>query len=214
MATKKKTVKKVKQTAPNLPAIVTPKELTDTKTKATKALSYASSLEVSNKENYDAALEEGKRIKLVLTSVTSRKEEITKPMNDALKSTRALFKPIEEGLESALEQIRAKMTRWYSDEQRRAREEEQKLADKVDRGTMKPETAVKKAAEIESPESHTKTDTASATMRKVTKYRVVDKSKIPLEYMEPNMAAIQRQFRQGQPVAGVEAYEEEQLAIS
>lgn len=219
MATKpssKKTTTKLtrgKQTT-SLPAIVNPVDLTKEKAKSTKALTYATSLEVTNKESYDSALEEGKRIKLVLESVTSRKEEITKPMNEALKSTRSLFKPIEDGLDAALDQIRSKMTRWYSTEQNRIREEERKLAARVEKGTMKPETAVKKSAEIVQPEAHSKTEKAAATMRSVTKYRVVDKAKIPLEWMEPNMVAIKAEFRSGRTVAGVESYQEDELAIS
>lgn len=193
---------------------MTPKDLTPEKAKATKAMTYATGLVVTSKADYDLALEEGKRIKTILESVTSRREEITKPMNEALKSTRALFKPIETQLESSLLTIRRKMTDWFSEEKRREEAEQAKLANRVEKGTMKPETAVKKAAEIQAPESHTKTETAAATMRTVIKYRVVDITKIPHQFLEPNMVAIKAEFRAGRPVAGVESYEEQEVAIS
>lgn len=195
-------------------AIPMSQQLTTEKTKASKAVSYANELVVSTKDEYNKALEEGKHIKTILENVTLRREEITKPMNEALKSTRLLFNPIESALENAIITIKSKMMTWYSEEKRREQIEQQKIADRVDRGTMKPETAVKKSAEIESPIAHVKTETATGSVRTVTKYRVVDKAKIPLTFMEPNMVAIKTAFRQGQPVPGVEAYEDYEQAIS
>lgn len=192
----------------------TTKVIATVKTQASKAISFANSLAVKSDEDYTAAMEEGKRIKTILEGAESRESEITKPLNEALKSTRSLFKPIKDNLSEALFVIRTKMTIFHKEKLEKADIEKKKLADKVDSGYMKPETAMKKAESINEPQKTVASESASATMRTVKKWRVIDKSKIPLNFMEPNMVAIKASFRAGTPVDGVEEYEEQELAIS
>lgn len=190
------------------------KEIAIYKGQATKVISYAGTLIVATKEDYDGALDEGKKIKDILSKVETRREEITKPLNTALKSARELFKPIETSLGEALDTIRMKMTVYHNEQLRIAREEEAKIAKKLEEGRIKPETAIRKMEAVVVPVKTTATEKASATMRTVQKWRVVDKSKIPLEFLVEDMVKIRASFRAGTPVAGVEQYEESELAIS
>lgn len=48
-------------------------------------------------------------VKTLGEKITSRKEEITKPLNDGLKSARALFKPLEEQCAEAEKAIKDKV---------------------------------------------------------------------------------------------------------
>lgn len=177
------------------------------------AEAYSTSLKIESDEDYTSALNEGKNIQVILKSALQRKEEITKPLNTALKSARDLFRPIEEAGEKALAIIKRKMLDYTAQKNAEAEEAKIKLANRVERGTMTSETAVRKISEIQAPETTVKTDTAKATTRTVVKYRVVDKTKIPLEFMEPDMTAIKNAFKQGNVVAGVERYEEQELAL-
>lgn len=177
------------------------------------AESYAQTLTVASAEDYASALEEGKKVKTTLDQITTRKEEITKPLNAAIKSARDLFKPIETAGETALATIKSKMLAYTREEARKAEEAKQKLAERVERGTMKPETAVRKIEDIKAPEKTVVSETAKATTKTVQKWRVVDKSKIPLDFMEPDMVKIKAEFRAMRPVAGVEQYEEQELSI-
>ena len=94
-----------------------------------------------------------------------------------------------------------------------AEAEKLKLAHKVETGYMKPETAVAKMDAIVEQPKTVATDNGSATTRTVKKYYVVDKAKIPLQFMEANMVAIKASFRAGTPVAGVEEREEKELSL-
>lgn len=179
-----------------------------------QAENYGTTLQVTTDDEYKAALEEGKFIKLSLDAVTARKEEMTRPLNDSLKSIREFFKPFETRGETALSIIKSKMLKYAQDKQRKADADKQKLAERVERGTMKPETAVRKMNEIKAPEKTVATDTASSTVVSRKAYRVVDKTKIPLEFMEPNMVAIKTQFKAGIPVPGVEEYLEQDMRLS
>ena len=174
---------------------------------------YAGSLEVTSEDSYKEALNEGKQIKTQLDAIIARKEEITKPLNATLKSVRDLFRPFEERGESALRVIKDKMLSFSKEQTRKAEEAKQKLAERVERGTMKPETAVRKIEEMKAPEKTIATDEGKATTRTVKKYRVVDMKKVPLEFMEVNMTLVRNAFRAGKPVLGCEEYEETELSL-
>ena len=191
-----------------------PKEITALQPQAKHAVTYATSLEVTSDKDYTAALEEGKKIKNYLNVVIARKEIITKPMYASYKSIVSLFKTLEDPANDALSMIRSKMTAFHNEKLQKEEAERAKIAAKVESGYIKPETAMKKSEEVEVTEKTSKTETATATMRTVMKWRVSDKSKIPLQFMEPNMTAIKASFRAGTPVEGVEQYEEQELAIS
>ncbi len=193
--------------------LIPTKEVKQYETEIAEAATFSTSLIVASPEDYQAALEEGKKIKVTLDKIVSRKEEITKPLNASLKSIRELFKPFETAGESALTTIKTKMLSYTREEARKAEEAKVKLAERVERGTMKAETAVRKMEEMPEQKKTVSTETAKATTKTVTKYRVVDKSKIPLQFMEPDMVAIKAEFRKGVKVDGVESYEEQELSI-
>jgi len=178
-----------------------------------KAENYAGTLKIVSAEDYTSALGEGKAIKEKLDLYIARKEEITKPLNAALKSVRDLFKPIETAGDNALRTIKQKMLAYTAEQTRKAEEAKIKLAERVERGTMKVETAVRKIEEIKAPEKTVATDEAKAVTKTVIKYRVTDKTKIPLEFMEPDMVAIKASFKKGVSVPGCEAYEEKELTL-
>lgn len=193
--------------------LIETKEVEQYKGEIEKAEKYSTTLVIASKEDYQMALEEGKRVKEILDKIVSRKEEITKPLNASLKSIRELFKPFETAGENALSTIKNKMLAFTREEARKAEEAKQKLAERVERGTMKPETAVRKIEEMPEQAKTVQSETAKATTRTVIKYRVTDKSKIPLQFMEPDMVAIKAEMRKGNKVDGVEAYEEQELSI-
>ena len=176
------------------------------------AAKYSTTLKIESKEDYESAMSEGKAIKTKLDAIVTRKEEMTKPLNTALNSVRALFKPLEAAGEAALRTIKDKMMSYVAEERKIADEAKLKLAQKVESGYMKPETAVAKMENIVTPEKTIKTEDAKSTVVKRKAYRVVDKSKIPLEFMEPNMVAIKQAFKTA-PVEGVEEYEVEDINL-
>ncbi len=53
-------------------------------------------------------------VKEIGEKITARKEEITKPMNDALKSVRSFFRPYETRCEEAEAAIKGKILDWHA----------------------------------------------------------------------------------------------------
>lgn len=194
---------------------IEPKELSLVKTQSTKALQAAENLKIDSPESFTEALDMGKKIKQVGKMITDRKEEITKPLNESLKSIRALFKPIEENAQNAEYLIKGKMIEYNREQQAIADKERERLAAKVEKGTMKIETAVRKMDDIKAPEQTTRTETARATIKKVPKCRITDENLIPREYLVPDMTKIKNAVvTQRLTVPGVEFYEEDSMTIA
>ncbi len=138
--------------------------------------------------------------------ITSRKEEITRPLMKALASGRDLFKPIELGFADAKKVIKSKMIAFQIEEEERIAKETVKIEARVAKGTMRAETAVGK---LESVGTAPKMNT-----RMIKKVRVVDETLIPREYLVPDMTKITEAIlREGITIPGVEKYEEKIVAV-
>lgn len=182
---------------------------------------FSLDLEVKTDADYEAALAEGKVVKTQLDAIVARKEEITKPMYSSYKSILALFKPIETSGEAALAKIKSKMLAYKQAQAAKVEADKQKLAERVERGTMKPETAVRKMDAMQAPVQTVKTDAGKATTKKVKKYRLVDVYALPKEFLKPTLKLsdvadtdkVKAAFKLGQTVAGVEEYIEEELSL-
>ena len=155
-----------------------------------EVVNYATTLKVDTKEDYENALQEGKVYKDILTNLEKREKEIVDPMKLALKSVQDLFKPNKTNLQNALDTIKSKMSDWYKKDQQRQRDEEAKIAARVEKGTLKVETAVRKMGEIETTDKTVQAGEAKVTMAKRYNWSVEDITKVPYEYLEVNMVKV------------------------
>ena len=79
---------------------------------------------------------------------------------------------------------------------------------------MKFSTAEKKLEKIEQPKQTVTSEKGAATSKKVPKYEVVDVTKLPVEYIQPNAGAIWNAVRAGvKEIPGVRIWEEDSLMI-
>lgn len=181
------------------------KELAEIKTQVSGVQMAANSLYVNNQKEADEATLLLKNIKEAEKFVTAKKEEITRPLMKSLSSVRDLFKPIELNLQDATKTIKAKILAWTIEEQDKKDKEQAKIAARVEKGTMRSDTAAAKLEAInkESPKSN---------LRTLKKVRVVDETAIPREYLIPDMIKITEAIlRHGENIPGVEMYEEKQI---
>lgn len=188
------------------------------KQQAVKALDVVSELVIENKDGYETAVKIGTRIKEVSKAITERKEEITKPLNEALKSARALFKQAEDTLSEAETSLKTKMLAWREIERKLEEEARKKAEEEIKRQeellkknevsqmeATKAQITAMTEANSAKVEKTIKTESgAKATEKFITEYVVVDKTQIPLVFLEPNMVQIKQSFKDGQPVPGVE----------
>lgn len=188
------------------------KEVGVVKQQATKALQAATELTIKTPEDMTKATDILSKIKTIGKMVKERKEAITKPLNEALTSARDLFKPIEQNHAEAERIIKGKMIDYQEVEEKRQAEAKLKLAERVEKGTMKAETAV---AKIEAMPEVAKTTTGkvgSVSFKTTKKYRVTDEDKVPREYMVPDIGKITEAIKAGKVVPGAEMYEVKEVS--
>lgn len=135
-------------------------------------------IEIKSQEDFDMAGKKIVEFKQYEKIVKEGKESITKPLNEALKNTRALFKPLEDKLSGAKQILLRKANDYKREQDRIAREQTAKLEAKIEKGTIKrPETIMKnmdKIANVDMAMSG-----LSETTRKVVEY---DFKEMTLEY--------------------------------
>ena len=188
------------------------KEVSVVKQQATKALTAAQELAIASQEDMVKATDILSKIKTVGKMIKERKEAITKPLMESLNSVRDLFRPIESNHVEAEKIIKTKMLAWQDAEDKRAEAERAKVAARVEKGTMKPETAVEKMEQIQDAPVTTKGKVGTVSTKIIKKYRVTDESKLPREFLTPDMGKITEALKAGQAVPGAEMYEEKVIS--
>lgn len=194
------------------------KELTPIKAQVTKSVNRANDVIIDSPESLSAATDILKAIKDAGKTVKARKEEITKPLNDALKSARDLFRPIEADLATGERIIKDKMLDYTNEVEAKRAAEAAKLEARVEKGTMRVDTAMRKMDDLETVDSQVKGAKGSVQFREVRTVKIVDPTKIPLKYLmdEKVLAALTTAVRtdvlNGTKVDGVEVVIEKQVA--
>lgn len=151
-------------------------------------------------------------IKQVEDSIVERKQAITKPLMASLASARDLFRPLEDGHAEAKKTIKGKMLAYQIAEEERIAKDKARIEARVDKGTMRHDTAIKKLESMDEVPKGATGSVGKASVRTIVKVRIVDESLIPREYLIPNVAAItEAVLRKNLTIEGVERYEEKQM---
>jgi hypothetical protein len=192
--------------------------LTPAKRQVTTVSNQAGDLMIDSPESMTQATDILSKIKTSAKEIEKRKKEITDPLNASLKSARALFKPLEDDLATAEKTIKDKMLDYSNEVDAKAAAEAAKLEARVEKGTMRTDTAMRKMDDIETMGSSVQGAKGSVQFRIVRNVKIVDPTKIPLKYltnekvMDALRAAVRTDVLNGTKVDGVEIVEEKQIA--
>lgn len=155
--------------------------------------------------NSQPTLEQAKtsltQVKEIKKIVSEKKDSIIKPLNEALKNARSLFKPIEDKVETIETYLKEEILKYNTKllAEQRKREEEAQV--KIEAGESF-EKATKSVARTEE-----KID--AIPTRKIKKLKIVDATLIPREFLIPDEVAIKQALLGGFEVKGCEMVEEE-----
>lgn len=139
----------------------------------------------------------------------AHKEKKTRPALDTLKAIRADYKERETQLSEAITLIRQKLTSYAQEQESKAKLLESKIL--ADNRTT-DSTKITRLSTLTPTVEKVSTEKGSITFTTVTKYRIVDASKIPLDLLDLNITALKAKLKEGQPLPeGIEAYEEKSL---
>ena len=188
------------------------KELAPIKAQVSKLENQATAVAIESQEGYENAIDLVSKLKETGSEIKNKKESITKPLNEALRNVRDMFRPIETQFENAERIIKTKLLDYKRKKDEEARAEEAKVAARVAKGTMKLETAEKKMDSIERVENTTRGQVGQVQIKKIRKVRVTNQESIPRKYLVPDMVLIRQDALSGIVIPGIEVYEEESIA--
>lgn len=174
----------------------------------------ANDFQINNDDDLAQSADILKKISEGEKLLTTRKEEITRPLMQSLSSIRDLFKPIELGFADSKKMLKSKVVAYQLEQEEKAEKEKARLAARVEKGTMRADTAASKIEAIEEPKKSVAGSVGKISTRILVKVRIVDETAIPREYLVPDMAKItEAVLKQGIEIPGVEKYEEKSIAI-
>ena len=180
------------------------KEMVVYRAQVSAVMGVANTFTVTNQTDMDLGATILTKIKEAETTITSRKELMTRPIMAGLASIRALFKPFEIDLAAAKKEVKEKMLAFQLEQDAIVAEEEARITSQVGKGRMKAETAVGKLATLEG----SKVKSNTRTLRKLS---IVDESLIPREYLTVNRELVTKALFEGIEVPGALLVEEKIL---
>lgn len=163
-----------------------------------------------------------------IKSRIKRIEEIrltyTKPLNEALKKINSDFKGAMKPLEEMESEIKRAIIDFRTEEEKKRRVEEDRLR-KIEEERLRKEAKEKKISAkklientpmpiVERQPNQIQTSQGVVKARMITKFRIIDESKVPDKYWVIDESLIRQDIRSGlMQINGVEVYQEEQLAV-
>lgn len=195
--------------APGLPMVPagTEAELRTEAAEAQDALEMIREFEIQTQDDYDFANEALGDVKSAWKALEAKKKEVTKPLNYVLKSIRGWFKPAQEFYlesEKILKDKIAEAHRKAAEEQDRALAEAKQAHDQGDAGGVRK--AMLQAANVEIQQAD------NVTIMDRWCFEVTDARKLPIEYLCPDMAAIQetvKLLKDETRIPGVRVYKDQ-----
>ena len=187
------------------------KELVPIKAQVTKAIEAASVLVIKTADDLTAATTLLGKIKQVGKLITSKKNSITKPLNEALRNARAFFSPVETQYSEAEAIVKNKMIAYQDAQTALAEKEAGKIEKKVEAGKMSFEQAAEKLDQV-TPQKNVTTEAGAAQFRKIKEAVIRDEMKLPREYLVPDMVKIRKVALAGVAIPGVEVIEKSVVA--
>lgn len=192
--------------------------LTVMKRKTTTAVKVANELTIDNEGTMIKAVD-GLSVIKQLTKLI-KKDEKTKrdPLNAELADISKVYKPIRDDLETGERIIKDKMLDYQTEVDAKREEKEAKLRARVDRGTMKDETADRKIDELGEAEATVDGNIGSTSFKTVRVVKVTDVTKVPAEYLQNEgvIDAVRKSVKanalDGMAIPGVEVVTEKQVA--
>jgi len=164
----------------------------------------AITLKIKSDPDMKVAVELLSKLNQFNDKITEEREKVTKPLNEALKAERARWKPTELQNEEAISSIRSEMTRYQTALINQKKLGEQKIVDRVNKGTLTITTAVKKIEAIIPVEKEHATDVGLVQFRETQILKVTNIDLIPREFFDLNESNLLKNLKMGRTIPGAE----------
>lgn len=152
-------------------------------------------------------------IKTVAKDMEADRKSRVKPLNDEVSAINAEYKPLTTDLGEAEDYIKKQILTYSEAVEKKAAEEAAKLEARVEKGTLRVDTAMRKMDEIETVGSNVQGVRGQVTFRTTRDVQIVDPTKVPLRYLNDEKvlkaikAAVRKDALAGAKIDGVEVIE-------
>lgn len=166
----------------------------------------AEDLEIEVQDDMKGAVEILSQLNNFNDQITTEKEKVTKPLNEALKAERNRWKPIETMYADAIEGLREKMSVFQTRMEKERKAKEIAIASRIKsgKGNLSLEKGVEKIDALEKVEKEVATDVGLVQFREKKVLKITDPSLISMEYYMINEEKLLKALIEGKVVAGAE----------
>ncbi|MFZ3032283.1 MAG: hypothetical protein WA082_04560 [Candidatus Moraniibacteriota bacterium] len=194
------------------------KELVEVKRQMKGMQAMLDATQVTNDVELGEVADKIKRVKQLAKIVKDKKEKFTEPAKAIITEARETYDPMIKECQNAEEVLKGRAKKYMVEQDRKRMEQEAKIAARVEKGTMKTETAMRKIEAMPEVQKTIRTDTGSAlrmTKRRVAK--IVNPEMIPDEYWVIDEVRVRREAlardKSNLPqITGVEIVEEADMS--
>lgn len=172
--------------------------------KVEPAIVRVQKLHIKNVKDIKEAVQTLSLINKYADQVREKRETVTKPLNEALKNARALFKPVENKLDGAVALLREAMSEYQTRETTKQRIEEGKIIDRVGegKGKIKLDTAVSKIEGLAKVDDEIVAESGTVKFREDKVLKIIDKNIVPFEYFVLDEKKLVADLKEGKQVPG------------
>lgn len=173
---------------------------------------------VTTDEELGTVADKVKNIKTLAKAIKEKKDKFVAPAKAIVDEAKATFDPLIKECENAELILKERAQKYMLAKEEKDRIAKEKIAAKVEAGTMKPETAVKKMEAMPEVQNTVRTDTgAGLRMAKRKVAKITDVSLIPDEFwivdeVRVRREALEREKYGKDPIPGVTIEEVASLA--
>lgn len=189
-------------------------EAVETANQVVGNIAETSRIIINSQPTFDKAKDKLGEIKEIKKIVNDKKESITKPLNEALKNVRGLFKPIEDKIDIIENYLKTEVLKYnqklLAEQRKREDEARKKIEEEQAKGKSLDEINVDKIAK---PLTNITQKVEAIKTRKIKKLKIVNEQIIPRDFLIPNEVKIKEALLNGIKVDGCEIIEEE-IAIN
>lgn len=150
-------------------------------------------------------------LKKKLKEITAKKDEVLQPLLEATKAERSRWKPAEDKINQALEQIDGAMSKYQTAQRKIELAKEEAIANRIGegKGKLSAEKAVAKLDDMKRVDNKVSSDAGATAFVTTPLCELEDVSKVPMEYHEVDMVRIRQLMKAGVKVAGIRYWTEE-----
>jgi len=160
---------------------------------------------IANPKQMKEASEIRVQLKAYEKQIKEKRESASKPAYAAYKAIMNMFNPLESKVKETLAIISNEMSRYQEEQDAIAEAAKQKIENRIGegKGYLKPETAIEKMDAITEPASVISSESGNTMFINKPDCEVEDISKVPLEYLVPDMVKIREAMKGGTKIEGV-----------